>query len=175
MGNKKARKTARIAVSVINLLFPVRDIARIVMTAPKPLLMTLRRTREVFHQQAKEQADLSWAEALAASGCTEAALARRYRRSQWLWRAVMWGSLLVSLMLLTLVIGSWTTLSAFEVLRSVSFLFVLLSLTLLSFVKAMEATFRRWQLLSRRVSIAENGTFRDFKAENAWIRQTMGY
>lgn len=76
MGNKKTRKTARIAVSVINLLFPVRDIARIVMTAPKPLLMTLRRTREVFNQQAKEQADLSWAEALAASGCTEAALAR---------------------------------------------------------------------------------------------------
>lgn len=58
MGNKKARKTAQIAVNVINLLFPVRDIARIVMTAPKPLLMTLRRTREVFHQQAKEQAEL---------------------------------------------------------------------------------------------------------------------
>lgn len=175
MENKKSRKTARLAVGFINLLFPVRDIARIVMTAPKPLLMTLRRTREVFQQQAKEKTDLNWAEALAASGCTEAALARRYHRSQWLWRAVMWGSLLASLLLLTLVVASWATLSDFEILRSVSFLFVLLSLTLLSFVKAMEATFRRWQLLSHRVSIAEKGTFRDFTAENSWIRQSLGF
>lgn len=175
MGNKKQRKSVRFAVGFLNLLFPVRDIARIVVTAPKPLIMTLRRAREVFHQQAKEQADLSWAEALAASGSTEAALARRYGRSQWLWRAVMCGSLLLSLVLLTLVIGSWTTLSAFEVLRAVSFLFVLISLTLLGFVKAMEATFRRWQLMSHRVSITEKGTFRDFTAENAWIRQTMGF
>ena len=87
----------------------------------------------------------------------------------------MCGSLLLSLVLLTLVIGSWTTLSAFEFLRAVSFLFVLISLTLLGFVKAMEATFRHWQLMSHRVSITEKGTFRDFTAENAWIRQTMGF
>ena len=169
------RKAGRVITGIINLLFPVRDIAHIITTAPRPLLLTLRRTREVFAQQEKEKADLSWAEAVAASGMTEQQLASRYRVRQYLWRMVMLLSLLASLLLLTLVIRSWPTLSGYEALRALSFALVLHMLMALAFVKSMEATFRRWQLLSHRVSLEEKGTFVDFAAENRWIRQTLGW
>lgn len=48
-----------------------------------------------------------------------------------------------------------------------------LLLTASGFVQALAATYRLWQLQSRRVSREEKGTFRDFLAENRWCRQVL--
>lgn len=171
----KKSRTSRIVLNIVNLLFPVKDAWRLVTTAPRPLVMTLDRTRKLFARQ-KEQSkeELGWERAVNASGLSVPELERRFRLRQILWRGLMAGAamLTVSVVISTLVF--FDDLPWFALLRGVAFILMLTVLIAVCFVKAMEATYRRWQLCNRRVSTAEHGTFADYAQEHHWVWETLG-
>lgn len=188
----KVREYAR---QTVRLLFPVREHQKLnrwvkplnwllpvgeswsVLTSVAGSAKTLWRRYKAALQERREREanlpELSYAQALAASGTTQATLLARYTRLKRLWlsfsalpvacAALIGGALLVTPLPAT----------APVVLRTLLLGCMLTALFAALFVQAVKCEYRRWQLREQRVSLSEHGTFNDFIRERPWVKETF--
>ncbi|WP_052759981.1 conjugal transfer protein TraX [Serratia marcescens] len=123
-------------------------------------------------KSAESAEQLSFAEAVAASGQTRAALQARFYRRKCLSLTLTALPVMTVTALLTLtVLSGWQ--SPWLLLRVGVISLALLALTGLLFVKTLVCTWRLWQLREGRQSPAERGGFTDFVHERGWFISTL--
>jgi hypothetical protein len=120
----------------------------------------------------RRQPELSWQEAVTASGMDIDAIERQQLRRKRLYLAMSGIPALLAFGLLLAVLASG--ISTFSLLlRAGVITVVLLGLSSIPFLQAIVCTWRLWQLREHRVNTGEKGTFTDFRNETPWIRMTL--
>lgn len=171
--DKKARTPLRQAGSVgLSILNPLSDLAVLYRQGVKPSAGRLQQAWALLNREKTPAESLDWSRAVALSGKTPEQLHTNFRRIQVGWWFLMMsaGGLAIVLLAMLLIAQG---LPSTTLLRAVLATVLLASLSGVGFVKALIATYRLWQLKTRRVSESEGGTFRDFLAQNQWVRQVL--
>ncbi|KAA3532677.1 MULTISPECIES: conjugal transfer protein TraX [Pseudomonas syringae group] len=171
--DKKPRTPLRQAGSVgLSILNPFSDLAVLYRRGVKPGVGRLQQAWTLLNREKTPAESLDWSRAVALSGKTPEQLHTNFRRIQVGWWFLMMsaGGLAIVLLAMVLLVQG---LPGSTLLRAVQTTLVLASLSAAGFVKALIATYRLWQLQTRRVSESEGGTFRDFRAQNRWVRQVI--
>ncbi|EAR6585378.1 conjugal transfer protein TraX [Salmonella enterica] len=134
-------------------------------------LKRMRVARKLIARR-RRQPELSWQEAVTASGMSEDAIERQQLRRKRLYLAMSSIPALLAFGLLLAVVASGIYTFPLLMKAGVTML-ILLGLGSIPFLQALICTWRLWQLRERRVNTAEKGTFRDFRDETPWIRMTL--
>lgn len=171
---KRAGKGAWAGVKI--LFPPLAETNHIANTVGSSWRNHLKRAGKHVVQHAPKQAEnaeqLSFEEAVAASGETREGLSRRFYRQKCLSLTLTALPVMVVAGLLTLtVLSGWHPL--WLLLRVGVICLALLALTALLFVKTMVCTWRLWQLREGRLSPQERGGFMNFVAEQGWFISTL--
>ncbi|OFS08562.1 conjugal transfer protein TraX [Hafnia sp. HMSC23F03] len=134
-------------------------------------LQRMRVARKLIARR-RRQPELSWQEAVTASGMDIDAIERQQLRRKRLYLAMSGIPALLAFGLLLAVLSSG--ISTFSLLlRAGVITVVLLGLSSIPFLQALVCTWRLWQLREQRVNTGEKGTFTDFRRETPWIRMTL--
>ncbi|EIV2915488.1 TPA: conjugal transfer protein TraX [Serratia marcescens] len=165
------RRVGKVGVALVN---PLSDLGVIYRSGVRPILNNLARARAMIRarQQVKRE-PLTWSQAVAAAGVPIEQLRTNYVRIRAFWWFLMLVCGGLSLILSLMLLASFTTLPGAILLRATIAALILVLLGAAGYVKALIATYRLWQLTTRRVSAEEKGTFEDFRSENRCCRQTM--
>lgn len=163
------RRVGQVGLSIIN---PFSDFGVIYRQGVQPTMGRLREAWALLNHQSVPSESLDWAQAVARSGRTFEQLNTTFTRIRFAWWCLMviGGGLAVVLSGLALLAHD---LPSSTLLRVVITILVLTGAGGLGFVKTLITTYRLWQLQERRVSESEGGTFKDFLAENHWVRQVL--
>ncbi|MGJ3447734.1 conjugal transfer protein TraX [Enterobacter sp. PTB] len=169
------RRAGKGAWSGLNLLLPLSETRRVTTIAGTSVLNHLKRAGRPAPANAPDDdapEQLSFVEAVAASGQTRDALQTRFYRRKCLSLALTALPVMTVTALLTLtVLSGWQ--SPWLLLRVGVISLALLALTGLLFVKTLVCTWRLWQLREGRLSPAERGGFTDFVHERGWFISTL--
>ena len=134
-------------------------------------LQRMRVARKLIARR-RRQPELSWQEAVTASGMDIEAIERQQIRRKRLYLVMSAIPALLAFGLLLAVLASG--ISTFSLLlRAGVITVVLLGLSSIPFLQAIVCTWRLWQLREHRVNTGEKGTFTDFRNETPWIRMTL--
>nr|WP_279078224.1 conjugal transfer protein TraX [Hafnia alvei] len=134
-------------------------------------LQRMRVARKLIARR-RRQPELSWQEAVTASGMDIDAIERQQIRRKRLYLVMSAIPALLAFGLLLAVLASG--ISTFSLLlRASVIMVVLLGLSSIPFLQAIVCTWRLWQLREQRVNTGEKGTFTDFCHETPWIRMTL--
>lgn len=134
-------------------------------------LQRMRVARKLIARR-RRQPELSWQEAVTASGMDIDAIERQQLRRKRLYLVMSGIPALLAFGLLLAVLASG--ISTFSLLlRAGVITVVLLGLSSIPFLQAIVCTWRLWQLREQRVNTGEKGTFTDFLHETPWIRMTL--
>lgn len=134
-------------------------------------LKRMRVARKLIARR-RRQPELSWQEAVTASGMDIGAIERQQIRRKRLYLVMSAIPALLAFGLLLAVLASG--ISTFSLLlRASVIMVVLLGLSSIPFLQAIVCTWRLWQLREQRVNTGEKGTFTDFRHETPWIRMTL--
>ncbi|TXE28349.1 hypothetical protein FOT62_21530 [Serratia marcescens] len=158
----------------LNLLLPLSETRRMATTVSASWFNHLKRVGRSDAGKAPDDvpAQLSFAEAVAASGQTRTVLQTRFYRRKCLSLALTALPVMAVAVLLTLtVLSGWQ--SPWLLLRVGVISLALLALAGLLFVKTLVCTWRLWQLREGRLSPAERGGFTDFVHERGWFISTL--
>ena len=160
----------------LNLLLPLSETRRMTTTVGASWRSHLKRAGKHVAQHAPTQEEkaeqLSFEEAVAASGETREGLRRRFYRRKCLSLTLTALPVMTVAGLLTLTaLSGWH--SPWLLLRVGVICLALLALTALLFVKTMVCTWRLWQLREGRLSPQERGGFMNFVAEQGWFVSTL--
>lgn len=169
------RRVGRVGLSLVN---PFSDLGIIYRRGVRPVLNTLARVRDVVRARREVNRDaLTWAQAVALTGVSVERLHTNYLRIRAFWWFLMLVCGGLAMVLLLMVMVTFISLPGAVLLRAMITALILTLLGGAGFVNALIATYRLWQLNTRRVSQEEKGTFGDFCAENRWGRQvvSLGY
>lgn len=159
----------------LNLLLPLSETRRIATTVGHSWHRHLKRVGTLTPQPAPDDTgpeQLSFEEAVAASGETREGLRRRfYRRKCLSLTLTALPAMVVTALLTVTALSGWH--SAWLLLRVGVMSLALLALSALLFVKTMVCTWRLWQLREGRLSPQERGSFMNFVAEQGWFISTL--
>lgn len=157
---------------VLNIFLPIQETKWYLRSARHMTARNMERMRDAFPAPAEETAEPvspDWEKAVADSGCTPAQLENNYLTLRRRWRLLFW--LMAIPVPLTLLLpqfsGNGMTAHQF------STCLVLFSGAGVAWSRALIVTYRLWQLRSRRVSLAEGGTFRHFLTETHAVREAI--
>lgn len=155
------RRVARVGLSVIN---PFSDFAVIYRTMIKPVATKLVTLSNLLTGDAQARESLTWAQAVACSGLSADQLLSLFRVKRRLWWLLMVtaGFFAIALSLMILAAGD---LPGQVLLRAVVMAAVTAMLAIGSSLKVLSFNFRLWQLVKRRVSLEEGGSFQHYQAE----------
>ena len=125
----------------------------------KKQFQRIRVARKLMGRRQRNQTAYTWAEAVALTGMTPAQLEQRFlrRKRLYLVLSALPALLATGLLLALLVSGIYTPMG----LASIPGLQVVI------------CSWRLWQLREQRVSVEEQGTFRDFTHGRPWIRESL--
>lgn len=136
------------------------------------LVINRLRPSKVLEEKLKEP-ELTFEQALNASGCTIEELTQRF-----LGRKRMCLVIMTPLVLFTffLVIALFVNgaITGWLLAKAISYLCAMTAIIALLFTQAMIASWRIWQLKHKRATELDQGTFLDFKKTN-YIRQTLNF
>lgn len=169
---RKKGLPGRITRGLLSILFPVQETKWIVRSAQHMTSRNLERMRDTFPELKNDdttQASPDWAKAVADSGCTPQELEKGYLAQRRRWRVLFWLMAIPVPLAALMPLFTGVSISAHQV----STCAVLFSGAGVAWSKALIATYRLWQLRSRRVSLAEGGTFRHFMTETHAVREAI--
>ncbi|MCT4709254.1 conjugal transfer protein TraX [Enterobacteriaceae bacterium H11S18] len=158
-----------------NIVLPLSD-ARYTASKIPAALNQFRRPRAVLPstKTAESLPELSFDEAIAASGMSVETLAGIYLRRKRFYLVLFYLAIaLVCLLLATGMLAQVTTPEFW--LRMATMCIFLLSAAALVFVSALITGWRLWQLRNRRLSPPERGVFTDFIADSRWLADTLSF
>lgn len=116
---------------------------------------------------------LTWQDAVQRSGRSVGQLQTQLIQRRLAWWVLMAFCGAIAAVLLLLIIAASTSLPSGTLIKALATLLFLVAITGLGFVKALEMTYRLWQLQLQRVSAEEGGTFQNFLSETRWANQTL--
>lgn len=163
----------RIARGVMSIFLPVPETTWFLRSARHMTARNMERMRNALPVLDNDESTPSfspdWEKAVAESGLTPAQLEKNYLSVRRRWRVLFW-LLAVPVpvtLLLPLFSGEGMTV------HQISTALVLLSGAGVAWSRALIVTYRLWQLRSRRVSLAEGGTFRHFLQETRAVSDAI--
>ncbi len=163
------RRAGRVGLSILN---PFSDLGVIYRQGLRPTTGWVRQAWAMLKQPSTPGPSLDWEQAVKASGKPVEHLQATFKRIRIAWWCVMviGSGLALSLTVMVLLAQGLPTGT---LLRAVMTILLLAGLGGVGFVKTLVATYRLWQLQTRRVSKLEGGTFQDFHAETRWFRKVL--
>lgn len=164
----------RASYRVANVLMPLGEITSLGKLTARSLGTTFKRVAKVLdiHREEK-QTQLTFEEAVAASGRTEPQLLRKYLCFKRLWWVTALAGAIIIPLLLVMITLAIHTLPVVTLIRAVTFVLIFSAITAIAATRVVISDFRRWQLSTRRLTPEDKGTFADFRRETDWITQCL--
>lgn len=174
---KKARFiTKRAGWIALNFFTPASEIKNVARYTGNSASRLWERLRVVTSgHKAGDYRPADWSQAVADCGLSAEMLARNFRINRWLWWSLMWLTCLpaVGMLAMCLLAAASGGISGTGWLRIGCVFLVLFMMSATSFVQALAASYRLWQLAEKRVSASEKGSFKDYLSESRWCRQVL--
>lgn len=160
---KRPRPARRLMNGAANMVLPVKETGWVIRAVRHMVNSHRQRLNAALPGAESETAgaELSWADAVAASRCTVPQLALRFTRVRRRWRVAFWSLLVLAALLGGMALHA-ASLPPVTLVRLLLTLLCMLACSGYCATRALTATYRLWQLREKRVSVEEKGTFRDF-------------
>ncbi|HAX4929439.1 TPA: conjugal transfer protein TraX [Escherichia coli] len=172
MKGNRLKKTAWYTANIFIPLSETRLTMNTIIPSWKKQFQRIRVARKLMGRRQRNQTAYTWAEAVALTGMTPAQLEQRFLRRKRLYLVLSaLPALLAAGLLLTLLVSGIYTPMAF--MRVVIMVLILLGLASIPGLQVVICSWRLWQLREQRVSVEEQGTFRDFTHGRPWIRESL--
>lgn len=172
MKGNRLKKTAWYTANIFIPLSETRLTMNTIIPSWKKQFQRIRVARKLMGRRQRNQTAYTWAEAVALTGMTPAQLEQRFLRRKRLYLVLSaLPALLAAGLLLTLLVSGIYTPMAF--MRVVIMVLILLGLASIPGLQVVICSWRLWQLREQRVSVEEQGTFRDFTYGRPWIRESL--
>ena len=172
MKGNRLKKTAWYTANIFIPLSETRLTMNTIIPSWKKQFQRIRVARKLMGRRQRNQTAYTWAEAVALTGMTPAQLEQRFLRRKRLYLVLSaLPALLATGLLLALLVSGIYTPMAF--MRVVIMVLILLGLTSIPGLQVVICSWRLWQLREQRVSVEEQGTFRDFTHGRPWIRESL--
>ena len=172
MKGNRLKKTAWYTANIFIPLSETRLTMNTIIPSWKKQFQRIRVARKLMGRRQRNQTAYTWAEAVALTGMTPAQLEQRFlrRKRLYLVLSVLPALLATGLLLALLVSGIYTPMAF---MRVVIMVLILLGLASIPGLQVVICSWRLWQLREQRVSVEEQGTFRDFTHGRPWIRESL--
>lgn len=172
MKGNRLKKTAWYAANIFVPLSETRLTMNTIIPSWKKQFQRIRVARKLMGRRQRNQTAYTWAEAVALTGMTQEQLEQRFLRRKRLYLVLSaLPALLATGLLLALLVSGIYTPMAF--MRVVIMVLILLGLASIPGLQVVICSWRLWQLREQRVSVEEQGTFRDFTHGRPWIRESL--
>lgn len=172
MKGNRLKKTAWYTANIFIPLSETRLTMNTIIPSWKKQFQRIRVARKLMGRRQRNQTAYTWAEAVALTGMTPAQLEQRFLRRKRLYLVLSaLPTLLATGLLLALLVSGIYTPMAF--MRIVIMVLILLGLASIPGLQVVICSWRLWQLREQRVSVEEQGTFRDFTHGRPWIRESL--
>lgn len=172
MKGNRLKKTAWYTANIFIPLSETRLTMNTIIPSWKKQFQRIRVARKLMGRRQRNQTAYTWAEAVALTGMTPAQLEQRFLRRKRLYLVLSTlPALLATGLLLALLVSGIYTPMAF--MRVVIMVLILLGLASIPGLQVVICSWRLWQLREQRVSVEEQGTFRDFTHGRPWIRESL--
>ncbi|EFK7798416.1 conjugal transfer protein TraX [Escherichia coli] len=172
MKGNRLKKTAWYTANIFIPLSETRLTMNTIIPSWKKQFQRIRVARKLMGRRQRNQTAYTWAEAVALTGMTLAQLEQRFLRRKRLYLVLSaLPTLLATGLLLALLVSGIYTPMAF--MRVVIMVLILLGLASIPGLQVVICSWRLWQLREQRVSVEEQGTFRDFTHGRPWIRESL--
>ena len=172
MKGNRLKKTAWYTANIFVPLSETRLTMNTIIPSWKKQFQRIRVARKLMGRRQRNQTAYTWAEAVALTGMTPAQLEQRFLRRKRLYLVLSaLPALLAAGLLLALLVSGIYTPMAF--MRVVIMVLILLGLVSIPGLQVVICSWRLWQLREQRVSVEEQGTFRDFTHGRPWIRESL--
>ncbi|MBA8292171.1 conjugal transfer protein TraX (plasmid) [Escherichia coli] len=172
MKGSRLKKTAWYTANIFIPLSETRLTMNTIIPSWKKQFQRIRVARKLMGRRQRNQTAYTWAEAVALTGMTPAQLEQRFLRRKRLYLVLSaLPALLATGLLLALLSSGIYTPMAF--MRIVIMVLILLGLASIPGLQVVICSWRLWQLREQRVSVEEQGTFRDFTHGRPWIRESL--
>ncbi|EIY9855690.1 TPA: conjugal transfer protein TraX [Escherichia coli] len=172
MKGNRLKKTAWYTANIFIPLSETRLTMNTIIPSWKKQFQRIRVARKLMGRRQRNQTAYTWAEAVALTRMTPAQLEQRFLRRKRLYLVLSaLPALLATGLLLALLISGIYTPMAF--MRIVIMVLILLGLASIPGLQVVICSWRLWQLREQRVSVEEQGTFRDFTHGRPWIRESL--
>ncbi|HFL4168481.1 TPA: conjugal transfer protein TraX [Escherichia coli] len=172
MKGSRLKKTAWYTANIFIPLSETRLTMNTIIPSWKKQFQRIRVARKLMGRRQRNQTAYTWAEAVALTGMTPAQLEQRFLRRKRLYLVLSaLPALLATGLLLALLVSGIYTPMAF--MRVVIMVLILLGLASIPGLQVVICSWRLWQLREQRVSVEEQGTFRDFTHNRPWIRESL--
>lgn len=172
MKGNRLKKTAWYTANIFIPLSETRLTMNTIIPSWKKQFQRIRVARKLMGRRQRNQTAYTWAEAVALTGMTLAQLEQRFLRRKRLYLVLSaLPALLATGLLLALLVSGIYTPMAF--MRVVIMVLILLGLASIPGLQVVICSWRLWQLREQRVSVEEQGTFRDFTHGRPWIRESL--
>lgn len=172
MKGNRLKKTAWYTANIFIPLSETRLTMNTIIPSWKKQFQRIRVARKLMGRRQRNQTAYTWAEAVALTGMTPAQLEQRFLRRKRLYLVLSaLPTLLATGLLLALLVSGIYTPMAF--MRVVIMVLILLGLVSIPGLQVVICSWRLWQLREQRVSVEEQGTFRDFTHGRPWIRESL--
>lgn len=169
-----ASKVGRTSYRVANVLMPLGEITSLGKLTARSLGHTARRVARLRDMSRQEkQTQLTFEEAVAASGRTEAQLGRKFLHLKRLWWVVALAGVLITPILLVMIVLAAHALPGVTLIRALTFVLIFGAITAIAATRVVVSQFRRWQLATWRLTPEDRGTFADFRRETDWLAQCL--
>ena len=172
MKGNRLKKTAWYTANIFIPLSETRLTMNTIIPSWKKQFQRIRVARKLMGRRQRNQTAYTWAEAVALTGMTPAQLEQRFLRRKRLYLVLSaLPTLLATGLLLALLVSGIYTPMAF--MRVVIMVLILLGLASIPGLQVVICSWRLWQLREQRVSVEEQGTFRDFTHNRPCIRESL--
>ncbi|HAM4871849.1 TPA: conjugal transfer protein TraX [Escherichia coli] len=172
MKGNRLKKTAWYTANIFIPLSETRLTMNTIIPSWKKQFQRIRVARKLMGRRQQNQTAYTWAEAVALTRMTPAQLEQRFLRRKRLYLVLSaLPALLATGLLLALLVSGIYTPMAF--MRVVIMVLILLGLASIPGLQVVICSWRLWQLREQRVSVEEQGTFRDFTHGRPWIRESL--
>lgn len=172
MKGNRLKKKAWYTANIFIPLSETRLTMNTIIPSWKKQFQRIRVARKLMGRRQRNQTAYTWAEAVALTGMTPAQLEQRFLRRKRLYLVLSaLPALLATGLLLALLVSGIYTPMAF--MRVVIMILILLGLASIPGLQVVICSWRLWQLREQRVSVEEQGTFRDFTHGRPWIRESL--
>lgn len=172
MKGNRLKKTAWYTANIFIPLSETRLTMNTIIPSWKKQFQRIRVARKLMGRRQRNQTAYTWAEAVALTEMTPTQLEQRFLRRKRLYLVLSaLPALLATGLLLALLVSGIYTPMAF--MRVVIMVLILLGLASIPGLQVVICSWRLWQLREQRVSVEEQGTFRDFTHGRPWIRESL--
>lgn len=163
------KKWTKIAYHSANVLLPLSETARMVRAGRHVAGRHAEQIRRLFPKRtAADVGELTFDEAVAASGLSRERLINRYLLNKRVWLGLFALAVLPVLMLPAALLLADIPAPGLLAVRTASLVFMLACFAGLLFARAMKSQLHLWQLQSGRL-----GSFADWRAERRWLRDVF--